>query len=467
MTPTGPSADVTPTVTVAGGTRLQGRVRVPGDKSISHRALLLAALADGTSSLRGLSGGDDVRRSAAAVAALGAVVTGRPVTGRPDAGRAATPDGAAPTGAGFDAEVAGGPDRLHQPDGPLDLGNSGTGLRLVAGLVAGWPWTVELTGDASLSSRPMDRIAGPLRAMGAVVDGRGERCLPPVVVRGGHLHGIDYTPPMASAQVKSCLLLAGLRAAGETVVREAVLTRVHTEELLAAAGADIAEANEAGVHVVRLRGGRLRPLDLDVAGDPSQAAFWVVAACVVPGSTVTVESIYAGPARRGFLDVLRRMGAAVEETPTTRGVGTVDVTARFAPLRPTEVDAAEIPSLDEVPILAVAAAAAEGTTVFRDVGELRVKESDRLHGVAALVRAFGAGADIDGDDLAVHGAGRLHAGRVDAGGDHRMAMAGAVAGLVAAGETVVEGWGSVATSYPGFAADLAHLGGRLRIGGRP
>ncbi|MHB8680967.1 MAG: 3-phosphoshikimate 1-carboxyvinyltransferase [Acidimicrobiales bacterium] len=418
---------------VAGGRPLRGRVRVPGDKSISHRALLLAALADGESRLRGLADGEDVGRTAAAVGALGATFSGERVTGR---------------------------GRLLQPESPLDMGNSGTTIRLLAGAVAPFPVEVELFGDVSLSRRPMDRVAEPLRAMGAAVSGHGDRCLPPLLVRGGDLHGIDYTPPVASAQVKSCVLLAGIGAAGETVVREPVPTRMHTEELLERAGASLSVDAEGGCRVVRVRASKLSPFELEVPGDPSQAAFWVVAATLVPGSDVVVEGVYTGPQRRGFLDVLGRMGAAVDEVPAGAGMDHVaDLHVRHAPLSATVVDAGEITGLDEVPVLAVAAALAEGTTVFRGVGELRVKESDRFTGVVGLVRAFGAEATGDGDDLAVTGVGRLQSASTDAAGDHRMAMAAAVAGLAASGETAVRGWGAVATSYPAFGAHLQLLAG--------
>jgi len=427
------------TLVVRGGHPLAGAVRVPGDKSISHRALLVGALAEGHSAIVGLSDGEDVARTADAVRALGATVGAEGVDG--------------------------GASRLHEPAGPVDAGNSGTTMRLLAGLVAGWPWTVTIGGDESLCARPMDRIAAPLRAMGARVHGRGERDLPPIEVRGGALVAIDYAPPVASAQVKSCVLLAGLRAEGETVVREAVPTRAHTEELLARAGAAITVADEGGARVVRLRPGELVPFTLEVPADPSQAAFWVVAATLVPGSEVTVEGVYVGATRRGFLDVLRRMGAAIGETPaagadTTMAVA--DLAVRAAPLVATEVEAAEITGLDEVPVLAVAAARAEGTTVFRGMGELRVKESDRLAGVVELLGAFGARAHTEGDDLFVTGVPRLTAGSVDARGDHRMAMAGAVAGLAAdpaTGESTMSGFEAVATSYPAFVAHLRVLTG--------
>jgi 3-phosphoshikimate 1-carboxyvinyltransferase len=426
------------TLEVNGGRPLTGTVAVPGDKSISHRALLLGAVADGTSEVRGLSDGGDVARTAACVTALGATVHG--------------------------SHISGGPHVLRPPEAPLDVGNSGTTIRLLAGLVAGWDLPVILGGDASLTARPMDRVATPLRLMGATVDGDGERCFPPLHVHGGKLRGIDYTPPMASAQVKSCVLLAGLRAEGETVVREPVLTRLHTEEMLALCGADVHEETSAGEHVVRLRPSELRPFEIDIPGDPSQAAFWLVAGCIVPGSDITLERVYVGPGRRGFLDVLVRMGADIDEQAVT-GPGdlaaTATLRARYGALRATEVAGAEITGLDEVPVLAVAAAVAEGTTVFRDVGELRVKESDRLAAVVALVRGFGGRAESSGDSLIVHGTGRLTATAFDAGGDHRMAMAAAVAAAsVEDTETVsaIGGFDSVATSYPGFARHLAELG---------
>ncbi len=433
-------------VLVHGGGPLRGSIRAPGDKSISHRALLLGALAEGSSSIGGLSEGDDVRHTRRAVEAMGAVVGGDP--------------------AGT-VSVAGGRARLHPPAQAIDCGNSGTGMRLLAGLVAGLPWTTVLAGDESLSARPMDRVAVPLRNMGAGVAGRGERCLPPLTVTGGRLHGIDWSPPIASSQVKSAVLLAGLSAAGATVVREAVATRAHTEELLALAGADV-EVEEAGAgRTIRLRASDLHAFELQVPGDPSQAAFWVVAACLVEGSEVTVTGVYDGPARSGFLEVLRRMGGRVETAPAGRGA--VDLRAGSSRLRGTMVEAAEIPSLDEVPVLAVAAAAAEGVTVFRDVGELRVKESDRLAAVAALVRSLGARAEVVGDDLRVDGVGPdrclAHTGSTS-GGDHRMAMAAAVAALAAGpGTSELRGFSLVATSYPGFLDHLRALGGTARAPG--
>ena len=423
------------TLEVAGGRRLHGRVRVPGDKSISHRALLLAGLAEGTSHLTGLSGGDDVARTAAAVRALGAEVVAEPS------------DGA--------AVVTGGRHRLTAAEEPLDLGNSGTGMRLLAGFVAPFRWTTVLTGDESLSGRPMDRVAGPLRLMGAAVEGDGHEVRPPLTVTGGDLRGIDYDLPVPSAQVKGAVLLAGLGADGDTVVRERVVTRAHTEEMLAAAGADVDVS--ADRLTTRVRASTLEPFRLRVPGDPSQAAFWVVAACITPGSSVVVEDVYVGQARAGFLDVLQRMGALVELE--RRHGSTADISARHAPLHATEVRGSEVPGLiDEIPVLAVAATFAEGTTTFADAAELRVKESDRVASLTAGLSSLGAAVEPRPDGLVVTG-GPLTGGTVDAVGDHRIAMALAVAGLASPhGVTVrIAGWDAVATSYPGFEDVLERL----------
>ena len=422
---------------VDGGTPCRGTVRTPGEKSISHRSVLLGALAEGTSVIRGLSDGADVAASLAAVVAMGARAERRQ-------------DGS--------VVMYGGRSLLHRPDGPLDCGNSGTSMRLLAGLVAGFEWETELIGDDSLSSRPMDRVAEPLGLMGATVAGRGERCLPPVRVRGGNLHGIDWTAKVVSAQVKSAIILAGLSAEGTTIVREAVTTRTHTEEMLVEAGADLTVEPWGEGRVVHVRSSSLKPVDRTVPGDPSASAFFAVAGCVVPGSSVDVARVYDGPARLGYVSVLQRMGATMELIAGHPGTTTVRATA--GPLTATEVRASEIPSLDEIPALAVAAAVAEGTTVFSDVGELRVKEVDRLVAVAAMVEAFGAHASIDGDTLAVTGlGGPLRGGRFDSGGDHRMAMSAAIAALaVRPGEhSLITGFGAVETSYPAFAQDIERL----------
>jgi len=435
---------------VHGGIPCRGTVRTPGEKSISHRAVIFGALAEGTSIIYGLSDGADVAATLAAVAAMGAGVrrTGDAVT------------------------IDGGRDRLHQPASPLDCGNSGTSMRLLAGLVAGFDWETELIGDDSLSKRPMDRVAEPLERMGATVSGSGTACLPPLRVKGGALRGIDWTSKVASAQVKSAILLAGLSAEGSTTVREAVTTRTHTEEMLAEAGVNVRVEPWGEGRVVTLLPGALHPVTpRTVPGDPSASAFFVVAGCVVPGSAVEVPGIYAGPARLGYVAVLQRMGGDV--TITLAPDGTATLAARSGregtPLRGTTVAAAEIPSLDEIPALAVAAAVAEGTTVFTNVGELRVKEVDRLQAVIDMVTAFGATAHATGDTLSITGVGRsgadqggrLQGARFDSQGDHRMAMAAAVAGLAAGpGErSLITGFGATETSYPAFADDLFSLTG--------
>ena len=431
---------------VNGGVPCRGSVRTPGEKSISHRAVLFAALAEGTSVIYGLSDGADVAASLAAVEAMGVRIE-----------RAA--DGG--------VTLHGGRSLLHQPRTPLDCGNSGTSMRLLAGLVAGFDWETVLIGDASLSARPMDRVAEPLELMGASVEGSGRACRPPLRVKGGALHGIDWTTKVASAQVKSAILLAGLSAEGPTVVRERVTTRAHTEEMLVEAGADLTVEPWGEGRIVTIHPSALRPVSPRIVpGDPSASAFFVVAGCVVPGSSVEVGGIYQGPARLGYVSVLQRMGAQVTVTPAPDRTATIRASAKEAgapPLQATTVAAAEIPSLDEIPALAVAAAVAEGTTVFTDVGELRVKEVDRLQAVIEMVTAFGAAAHAEGDTLSITGVGpaSLRPARFDSRGDHRMAMAAAVAALAATpgGRSLITGFGAVETSYPGFADDLGRLTG--------
>jgi 3-phosphoshikimate 1-carboxyvinyltransferase len=413
------------TFTVTGGRPLRGRITVPGDKSISHRALLLAALAEGTSVLRGLSDGDDVVRTRLAVEAMGATFDGEKVTG--------------------------GRSRLHEPDDVLDMGNSGTGIRLLTGMCAGLPWLTVLTGDGSIRRRPMYRVLDPLRTMGAHIHGRGGGRFAPLVVAGGGLRGIEVETKVSSAQVKSAILLAGVGAEGETRVRQRVPTRPHTEALLKLAGVDV-EVRDAG-RDVRLTPSPLEPFELDVPGDPSQAAFWLVAACLVPGSDVVVDDVYLGPTRSGFVSVLARMGADIEQT------GPAQVRARYSPdLHGVEIAGGETADvIDEIPVLAVAAALAAGETVFADAGELRVKESDRIATVTAGLAALGARFELTDDGFVVLGPSTLHGAPTTSHGDHRIAMALAVAGLAAEGTTTVDGWEAVATSYPGFEADLERL----------
>ncbi len=422
---------------------LRGRLRVPGDKSISHRALLLAARAEGRSRISGLSTGADVRHTLEAIRAFGAATTGgEPVTSG-------------------ELLIDGGVARLREPEAVIDVGNSGTAIRLLAGWAAGLDGMAVLEGDASIARRRRERIAVPVRAMGARIDGRRGGRLPPLVVRGGGLRGIDYRLPVPSAQVKGAVLLAGLAAAGSTTVREAVPTRRHTEELLRVCGADL----DAGDGFVTVRPSRLHPFDLDVPGDPSQAAFWIVAACVTPGSQVSVEHVYVGAGRAGFLDVLGRMGAAIELSGTDPATRTATIVARYGRLKGTDVGGTEVASLiDEIPVLAVAAACAEGISTFRDAAELKVKESDRIASMVAALRAIEVDAEARPDGLTVRGdADRpLAGGTVDSAGDHRVAMAMAVAGSAAASSVRIAGWDAVATSYPGFEAEYQRCATRSR-----
>jgi 3-phosphoshikimate 1-carboxyvinyltransferase len=418
------------TYSVKGSGPLLGTARVPGDKSISHRALLLGGLAEGRSHVTGLGDGNDIVRTRLALEQMGI---------------------------GFDGDaIDGGRSRLHEPERPLDMGNSGTGTRLLAGVLASLPFMSILIGDESIHRRPMDRIVDPLRSMGAVIDGRNGGSLAPLVIRGGELHGIDYAPPMASAQVKSAILFAGLAASGETIVREKIATRRHTEEMMEVAGAEIDASSGDIDYVVQLRASSLVPFDLDVPGDPSQAAFFVVAACVVPGSDIVVENVYVGPGRAGFLDVLKRMGADI--SLRDRGHRAADIHVRYSELVSTEIGGVEIPSLiDEIPILCLAAACADGTTVIRDAKELRVKESDRIATITSEMGAIGVQVTPTDDGLIVEGHRPQPAGTVQSHGDHRIAMSLAVAGLLGEEPLSVTGFESVATSWPTFQQDLEAL----------
>lgn len=413
-------------------TPLRGRLQVPGDKSISHRALLLAARAEGRSQITGLSTGLDVAATATAVGAYGADVERRSPTS---------------------VAVTGGPGRLGEPATVIDVGNSGTALRLLAGWSAGLPGLSVLAGDRSVGARPMDRVVEPLRAMGATIDGRDGGRYAPLVIRGGPLHGIDYRLPVASAQVKGAILLAGLDAEGSTTVREPTPTRTHTEEMLAVAGADVTVVDGA----VTVRRSPLRPVDVAVPGDPSQAAFWAVAASIVAGSDVVIEHVYVGPGRAGFVAVLERMGADITLEAADDRDRTADLRVRGAPLQATAVGGAEVAGvIDEIPALAVAAAFAEGITVFADAVELRVKETDRIATMTSELRAVGVDVTDRPDGLIVVGTGgkALPGGVVDSHGDHRVAMALAVAALATSGGVTINGWDAVATSYPGFEEDL-------------
>ncbi|HEY7256097.1 MAG TPA: 3-phosphoshikimate 1-carboxyvinyltransferase [Solirubrobacterales bacterium] len=424
---------------------LRGSLHPPPDKSISHRAALIAAMAEGPTLVGGYLDSADTRSTLAAISALGARI-----------------DGVTAAAVGPTISIDGIGLRGARP-AEIDVGNAGTLLRLLPGWLAGQPvgaWTVD--GDDSIRRRPVDRIVDPLRRMGASLSCREER-LPPLRVEGAALRGIEYELPVASAQVKSCLLFAGLLAEGETRIVEPAPSRDHSERMLAAAGAEVGREGE----VVTIRpAGALEPGEISVPGDFSAAAFFIVAATIVPGSDLEITGVGLNPTRTGLLEILTRMGARVEVEDADRDgepSGTVRVGA--AALRGTEVGGAEIPlAIDELPLVALAACFAEGETAIRDAGELRRKESDRIATVCEALAALGADVEPRADGLIVRGNGGLRGGAVSSHGDHRIAMMGAVAGLASRDGVEVEGIDAAAVSYPGFEDDVTALAGRARTG---
>lgn len=421
---------------------LAGTVRVPGDKSISHRVAMLAAIAAGTSCLKGFLRSEDCLNTLKAMECLGARVE-------------ITPER---------IQITGGP--WACPRQPLDMGNSGTGLRLLAGLLAGRPWTTELTGDASLRSRPMQRIQAPLEQMGARVELMGAGNCAPIRITGGALRGIDYPMPVASAQVKSCILLAALFAEGETRIAEPLPTRDHTERAFQVLGIPLrTDGNLITIQGYGPRGPALAARDWTVPGDFSSAAFWLVAAAVL-GTAVTVQNVGLNPRRTALLDVLKRMGADLGVVPESNSSAAEPfgaITIRRTDLRSTEIGGAEIPNLiDELPIAAVAGALARGTTVIRDARELRVKESDRIACMVTNLRALGISADGQADEMRVRGGTTVRGGvEIDCYGDHRVAMAMAILALRASAPVRIRGIACVNTSYPEFWDHLTSLGAHV------
>lgn len=411
------------------GQPLHGTLDIPGDKSVSHRAVMFAALADGASKIDGFLEGEDTRATARVFSQLGVEV------------ETPSPSQRIVHGVGIDG--------LKAPSGPLDCGNAGTGMRLLAGLLAAQKFDSVLVGDASLSKRPMRRVTAPLAEMGARIDTE-EGGLPPLRIHGGQaLHGIDFVSPVASAQVKSAVLLAGLYAGGETSVREPHPTRDYTERMLSAFGVDI----EFSPGYAKLRGGqRLRATDIAVPADFSSAAFFLVAASIVPGSALRLRAVGLNPRRTGLLAALRLMGADIHEENASEqgGEPVADLVVRHARLRGIEVPEALVPDMiDEFPALFVAAASAEGPTVVRGAAELRVKESDRLAVMSAGLRALGLRVDETPDGATIF-PGALQGGRIHSHGDHRIAMSFAAAAQVASGEIRIDDVANVATSFPGF-----------------
>ncbi len=411
------------------GAPLRGTLTIPGDKSISHRSVMFAALADGVSTVDGFLEGEDTRATAASFAKMGVRI------------ETPSPSRRIVHGVGVDG--------LQAPAAPLDCGNAGTGMRLLAGLLAAQRFDSTLMGDASLSKRPMRRVTLPLAKLGARID-TGEGGTPPLRIHGGQpLVGIDHTLDVASAQVKSALLLAGLYARGETVVREPHPTRDYTERMLAAFGVEI----DYSPGYARLRGGqRLRATDVAVPADFSSAAFFLVAASIVPGSELRLRQVGLNPRRTGLLQALRLMGADIREdnAGVHGGEPVADLLVRHAPLHGIEVPETLVPDMiDEFPALFIAAACANGPTVVRGAAELRVKESDRLGVMAAGLRTLGLRVDETPDGATIH-PGPLGSGTIESHDDHRIAMAFAVAGQVATGEVCIREVATVATSFPGF-----------------
>ncbi|WP_126176597.1 3-phosphoshikimate 1-carboxyvinyltransferase [Tsuneonella rigui] len=417
---------------------LRGTLRVPGDKSISHRAVMLGALAIGETRVTGLLEGEDVMATAAAMRAMGAQVEKR----------------------GDEWRIHGvGVGGLLQPHAALEMGNSGTSTRLLMGLLASHAITAAFTGDASLSKRPMGRVIEPLSRIGASFTPSPGGTLPLMMTGASVPVPIEYRLPVASAQVKSAVLLAGLNTAGITTVVEPVATRDHSERMLRGFGAELTVEEVGGERVIRVRGeADLRPQTIEVPGDPSSAAFFIVAATLIEGSDLTIENVGLNPTRAGLIDVLRRMGATIEELDPREvgGEPVADLRVRHAPLTGIEVDPALAPSMiDEFPILFVAAALANGRTVTRGLDELRVKESDRLSAMAAALTAAGARVEETPDGLIIDGsAGEPLRGtsnaRVKTHLDHRIAMSMAIAGLVSRDGIDIDDTRPIATSFPAF-----------------
>jgi 3-phosphoshikimate 1-carboxyvinyltransferase len=418
---------------IVGPRPLRGRLRLPGDKGISHRALLAASLADGASTIERLAPGDDVARTQAALGALGVRIV-------------STSDVVSIAGEGVDA--------LREPATEIDCGNSGTTMRMLAGLLAGRPFRTVLTGDASLSERPMQRVVVPLRALGAAIDGRDGGSHAPLEIRGTELTGARVELEVASGQVKTALVLAGLQASGTTEIVEPAPSRDHTERLFAALGAPVKRVDD---RTTTVRAGAPNAFTGTVPGDPSSAAFFVVAATVTPGSDLVLEDVLLNPGRIAFIDILLAMGARislrVREDRLGEPVG--DITIQPSPLRATTFESTEA-IIDEIPALAVAASFADGVTEIRNVAELRVKESNRIATIEHELTTLGVGIEPSRDALAIRG-GKPRAATLESHGDHRIAMAAAVAANALDGESRVRGWSSVAVSYPRFSEDLDDL----------
>lgn len=421
---------------VEGRNSAKGEMRVPGDKSISHRAVILSSLCNGRTKIVSPLFSEDVAATVSAFRKMGVDIREE----------------------GADLVVTGkGPDGLEGPSVPLDMGNSGTSMRLLAGLLCSLPLEVELTGDESLSRRPMKRIIGPLRLMGADISGSAEDTAP-LLIKGGKLRGISYSLPVASAQVKSSLLLAGMNAEGETTVEEPAASRDHTELMMPAFSVKLAKE---GLKMT-IAGGQkpVSPKSIRVPGDISSAAFFAVAALLLPDSELLIKNVGVNPTRTGALDVLAGMGGKIELLNRRRwgGEPVADLLVKTSKLSEAVVSGSLVArSIDELPVLCVAAAMAEGTTVIKDAAELRVKESDRIAATAGMLTAMGVEVRENRDGLVIKGPAKLWGAQVESEKDHRIAMAAAIAGLCAEGETLINGSECIGTSFPGFETSLTEL----------
>lgn len=431
---------------VSAPSRLEGTLTPPGDKSISHRSALLNAMAEGTAHVANFCVGDDRTSMLRCLRAIGTRITSHadcPITHADEC---------------FEI-VGNGFYRFSEPDTVLNAGNSGTTMRLISGLLAAQPFFSVITGDGSLRSRPMDRILQPLKQMGAQIQGRDNDSKAPLVFHGGQLHGIEYEMPVASAQLKSCLIIAALFAEGKTVLHQPAASRDHTERMLEQMGVQLVED---GLTIAVEPGRPLRSLNVNVPSDISSAAYWLVAAVCHPSARITVENVGVNATRAGIIDVLQSMGASVTVSNhrIEGGEEVADITAESSAMSGTEIGGDMIPRLlDEVPILALAACYATGTTVIRDAQELRVKESDRISATVEELSRLGADIQELPDGMVIRGTGGLRGAPGKSHGDHRLAMTLGVAGLLATGETVIRGAEAAGISYPGFWDDLDSLAG--------
>ena len=425
------------------GGKLNGVFRVPGDKSISHRSIMLGSLADGITNVEGFLEGEDALATLQAFRDMGVTIEG------PERGKVKI------HGVGLHG--------LKKPQRPLDLGNSGTSMRLLSGLLAGQQFDVVMTGDESLSNRPMERVAKPLRTMGAVIETTGAKGTPPITIRGGQkLHGIHYDMPVASAQVKSGILLAGLYADGKTSVTEPAPTRDHTERMLNGFGYAV---QVDGATAALQGGGKLTATTIDVPADISSAAFFMVGASIAEGSDITIQHVGINATRTGVIDILKLMGANIELSnyQEVGGEPVADIRIRSAQLHGIEIPEALVPlAIDEFPVIFIAASCATGKTVLRGAEELRVKESDRIQVMADGLHILGISAEPTPDGIIIEG-GQLGKGTVISHGDHRIAMAFAMASLRASGAIVVQDCANVATSFPGFVDLAANAGLNIAV----